>query len=244
MKIQSTDQKGFAHLLLIGFVFAGLVIIGGTGVYVQKAHTRSANLQKQEQLAKEQQLTKQKAQAEALKKQQTEKKTTTQAPVANPPATCTPDTTMYVSTSDGVYLRKDKAQASEKLVLMPNAATLLAGCLDGEWYTAVYGGKTGYVNKAYISTTKPVAASKPSTASPTPTGPTSITVKGNKVVNCTDSMTLWSWGYAQYYSSPDGSAVGTRDFTSLSGKCASTAGWYVSGGYYYRAADLADNPGA
>jgi hypothetical protein len=231
MKIKSKfNQSGIAHLLVIVLGVGVLGVLGVSGAYVSKRHAQQAKEQKTTTQTK---ITPIVGTTEPLKKPET---TPTQSP------TCTPDSTMYVTTNDGLYLREDKSFSSGKVVLMPYASQLIAGCLDGEWYRANYAGKSGYANKAYIGTSKPVIAAAPVAAIPAAAIPLSITIRGH-VINCPDlpSVILGTYSTPTYsYSSPNGSIKSTYSSVTPLTKvsCASTEGWAVKGAEYFKAQDL------
>jgi hypothetical protein len=240
----SLNQNGFGHLVLI---LASVVAIGGvgaTGLLVAKAHhNNQVNQEQQKQAA---------AQAQQLhaKKAAPATKAAVKSEASTAKATpCTPDTTMYVSTADGLNLRQDKSFSSAKVVLMPYRAALTAGCLDGDWYTATYSGHTGYANKAYVSATKPAAAPASSSAGTSPNAPavsaatpSAITISG-KVISCSNvpSGTFMAISDPTVsYTSPNGSQQSSYPkytiFRELT--CATTEGWLIMDGQFIKAQDI------
>jgi type II secretory pathway pseudopilin PulG len=237
----SQNQKGFTHLILL---LVGVITISGIGASSVLVVKRHNNSERQKTAAAQQaQLLadKNKAAAAATKAAQQPAAAAASTTPATPTTPCTPDTTMYVSTADGLNLRQEKSLSSAKVVLMPYRAALTAGCLDGDWYTATYNGHTGYANKAYVSTTKPAVASSSSSsvsASATPatpaTIPSTITISG-KVISCANVPSGTFMANASpttSYSSPNGSAKSSYPkYTVLTGlSCASTEGWLVKNG--------------
>jgi hypothetical protein len=234
----SKNQNGFTHLVLL---LVGVLTISGVGASSVLVVKRHNNSERQKTAAAQQaQLLadKNKAAAAATKAAQQPAAAAASTTPAAPTTPCTPDTTMYVSTADGLNLRQEKSLSSAKVILMPYRAALTAGCLDGDWYTATYNGHTGYANKAYVSTTKPAAAasSPPSASTPTApaTIPSTITV-GGKVISCANvpSGTFLTHTVPTIsYTSPNGSQKTTySDHTVLTGlSCATTEGWLVKNG--------------
>jgi|GEM_PF-5720799 len=249
MKIQKLTQYGFAHLLVIVVAVASLGTVGAAGVYVVQAHNASVKKQKLAQLA-------------ASSKQQSAAHTTAppkasnQQPIQPTPsvpqtAPCVPNTTMYVTSTVGLYLRSATSFSSSPLILMPYASAVEAGCLSDGWYAASYGGKTGYASQSYLAATKPAVAAAPTQPSTPPTNatstPTTVTI-GTKTYQCSPGSNDSHWQNLVYtnksstysYSSPGGATLNTyAQWSNITGlSCASTSGWLVRGSEYFWAGDL------
>lgn len=160
-------QQGIAHLAL---VIVGIVILIGAVGYV--AYNRITTNQANQAKFKQDEEAAKKAQDELAAKQQ-ETLAAEQKEAENQPASsgCTRNETRYVTAGVGLSVRSEKSSASQALTVAPYGSTMTVGCLDGEWYSAEYGGKTGYALAAYLSTAKP-ATQQNSQTSTTPRNPT------------------------------------------------------------------------
>jgi hypothetical protein len=250
---RKNTEHGFAHLLLVAIVVVAVGGVSTASIYAIKAHNTS--VKNQQQTAKAQALAKQQAaaRAEALTKAKSEKATPAAPSTNSTPAPCTPDTTMYVTSSVGLYLRSDASFSSSQVILMPYASAVQTGCLANGWYKATYGGKTGYASQTYVSASKPAVAANPSPttpstpSSPAPSAPTTITI-GHSTYDCSpdpnnhwQSLVYTSKNPTSSYSSPNGAALNSyAQWSNITGlSCASTSGWLVRGSEYFWAGDLA-----
>jgi uncharacterized protein YraI len=264
MSQKGFSQTGFAHLVLISMMLITLVTISGVGVYVSKAQTKKTKNQ-EIALQKQQQLTKQTADAKAAQQAQldNQKKAAdtakSSAPVATPaaPSKCAPDTTMYVTTASGLYVRTGASFNASTVILMPYAASVQVGCLADGWYHVSYAGKSGFASQSYLSASKPKtdtatgspgspAASSPSPA-PAPSAPSTVTI-GNYTYKCLPGANDPHWQNLIYatlnptysHSSPNGPQLNSypqwSNITGLS--CATTNGWLTRNGEYFLGTDL------
>lgn len=250
MKRRRSTQGGFAHV----FFMAIALVVGAatvTGVYVVKVH--NTNVNKRQLIQQKRSTVKQQETARVTIPPKASNQGT--APHTPPSSTpCAPNTTMYVTSSVGLYLRGDTTFSSSPVVLMPYASALQVGCLAKGWYKAIYSGKTGYVSRVYLSSSKPritsnnTSSTSPSPSpSPSPSVPTTVTI-GNATYKCSPSPSDPHWQSLVYayknptysYKSPNGATLNSyvqwSNITGLS--CASTGGWLVRNSEYFWGGDL------
>lgn len=161
-KTNTFYQQGIAHLFLI---IAGMVILLGAVGYV--GYTQfTANQVKQVKLKEEEEAAK-KAQEELAAREQKQITAEQKPSEAQPSAPgCSRNETRYVTASVGLSVRSEKSSSSQALIVAPYGNAMTVGCLEGEWYSAEYGGKTGYALAPYLSATKPTTQPNPQAATP------------------------------------------------------------------------------
>jgi hypothetical protein len=62
---------------------------------------------------------------------------------------------IWVTAKDGLYLREKAAPKSKILILIPSGTQLEATKLTDGWYQVQYKGRSGWVNKSYVTTEAP-----------------------------------------------------------------------------------------
>lgn len=157
----------------------GIFVIGGTLGYAV-IYTYSAQQAHQQQLKKDEQALQEKERLRLEEEQKIASKQSA-APESKPEIAqvpvvpkCTPSETRYVTASVGLTVRSERSANSLVLVAAPFGSSMKVGCLEGEWYSVEYGGKTGFSLAAYLSATPPVSQSNtsPSTSTGAPKHPT------------------------------------------------------------------------
>jgi hypothetical protein len=171
------SQSRARILLSLGVIVIG-VIIGYLGIYSysnQQAYQQQ--LKKDEQALQEKERLRLEGEQKIASEQSAAPKSQSETAPATSPQ-CIPSETRYVAASIGLTVRSERSSNSSSLVAAPFGSSMKVGCLEGEWYSVEYGGKTGFSLAAYLSTTPPTSQSN------TPSNTNTGTAKHPTVANC------------------------------------------------------------